>query len=304
MGPKRFMPSSKNLKLLFTADLHWGVTRGMGANMALLDALQANTPDVLVLGGDIGHAQNFEACLEKYSSLDCVKVLVPGNHDIWVSTDDMRGDSWNVYTRHLPELARKHGFHYLDQTPLHLHEWNLSIVGNINWYDYSWSEPEFLALFPDEVHRLNSKKFVRGQHNDFNFIRWHHDDKSFTKKVVGDLSGHLRQASELGHKIIVVTHHPACRAISFPMPDSKPTIDSLLWEALGGNQLLEQELIKYRDSIVYLFSGHTHRERKEDWEGIPGYNIGGDYHYKRQLELSWPDRSVIAREFHSPSDLA
>jgi hypothetical protein len=73
---------------------------------------------------------------------------------------------------------------------------------------------------------------------------------------------------------------------------------------MGGNQLFEEELIKYKSSIAYLFSGHTHRERKEDWEGMHAYNIGGDYHYKRQLELSWPDQTVIAREFLSPSDLA
>ncbi|MEY4787994.1 MAG: hypothetical protein RLZ61_212, partial [Planctomycetota bacterium] len=48
----------------------------------------------------------------------------------------------------------------------------------------------------------------------------------------------------------------------------------------------------------------THRERKEDWQGIAAYNIGGDYHYKRQLELSWPDQIVTAREFHPASDQA
>jgi predicted phosphohydrolase len=298
------MSSPRKLKLLFTADLHWGIAKGMAANNALYEAIKENTPDVLVLAGDIGHAENFDVCLDKFASLNCIKVLVPGNHDIWVSNDDERGNSWEVYTQHLPMLAQKYGFHYLDQAPLHFPEWKLSLVGNINWYDYSWSEAAMSALFPEEVHRFNSKRFLRGQHNDFNFIRWQHDDKSFTKKIVAELAEHLQQSSNLGHQIIVVTHHPACRAISFPMPDSVPTIDSLLWEALGGNQLLEEELMKYKGSIAYLFSGHTHRERKEDWEGMHAYNIGGDYHYKRQLELSWPDQTVIAREFLSPSDLA
>lgn len=298
------MSSTGNFKLLFTADLHWGIPRGMVANNALFEGLKENTPDVLVLAGDIGHAENFEACLQTFADLNCVKVLVPGNHDIWVSNDDTRGDSWEVYTHHLPNLARKYGFHYLDQAPLHFPEWKLSLVGNINWYDYSWSEEAFTSLFPDEVHRLYSKRFLRGQHNDFNFIRWHHDDKSFTKKIVADLGGHLQLASDLGHKVIVVTHHPACRAISFPRLDSQPTIDSLLWEALSGNQILEEELMKFKHCIAYLFSGHTHRERKEDWQGIEGYNIGGDYHYKRQLELSWPDRSVVVREFRPASDQA
>jgi hypothetical protein len=36
----------------------------------------------------------------------------------------------------------------------------------------------------------------------------------------------------------------------------------------------------------------------EDWNGIRGYNIGSDYHFKRLLEMSWPDGEITAREFH------
>jgi len=298
------MATSKKLNLVFTADLHWGVPRGMSANLGLSQSLRENPPDVLVLAGDIGHAEYFEECIENFSHINCIKALVPGNHDIWVSDTPEKGDSYQLYTEILPKLAAKYKFHYLDQAPLHLPDWKLSLVGTINWYDYSWSEASLKKLFPDELHRLSSKRFTRGQHNDFNFVRWQYDDKSFTQKVVAKLALHMQEVVDLQHQMIVVTHHPACKAISFPSQGMAPTLDSLLWEALGGNDLLEQELIKFKESIAYLFSGHTHRERIEDWNGMRGYNIGGDYHYKRVLELSWPDREVSSQEFYSSPDPA
>ena len=106
------MSSPRKLKLLFTADLHWGIAKGMAANNALYEAIKENTPDVLVLAGDIGHAENFEVCLDKFASLNCIKVLVPGNHDIWVSNDDERGNSWEVYTQHLPRVEAFSGRKY------------------------------------------------------------------------------------------------------------------------------------------------------------------------------------------------
>jgi len=64
------MSSPRKLKLLFTADLHWGIAKGMAANNALYEAIKENTPDVLVLAGDIGHAENFDVCLDKFASLN------------------------------------------------------------------------------------------------------------------------------------------------------------------------------------------------------------------------------------------
>src|SRR5262245_42827179 len=102
-------------RLAFTADLHWGIrAAGDAATRLLVDVLRAEPPDVLVLAGDVGAADDFGPCLALFDGLTCRKALVPGNHDIWVKADDARGDSLRVYREHLPRLAGEHGFHYLD----------------------------------------------------------------------------------------------------------------------------------------------------------------------------------------------
>jgi len=41
--------------------------------------------------------------------------------------------------------------------------------------------------FPDWQDRLVTKRFTRGRHNDARFVRWQHDDVSFTAEVVAVL---------------------------------------------------------------------------------------------------------------------
>src|ERR1700688_2347042 len=107
------------MRIAITADLHWGHNRlGDEGGRALIELLQAQPPDLLLLGGDQGTEDHFGECLELFASFSCPKALVPGNHDIWVAENDARGDSLDLYTRHLPALCATHGFHYLDQEPL------------------------------------------------------------------------------------------------------------------------------------------------------------------------------------------
>lgn len=286
------------LRIAVTADLHWGIARGMAANQAMTTYLHDHPPDVLVFAGDIGHDQYFEECLASFAHLQCVKALVPGNHDIWVSADDPRGSSWDVYSQVLPEISSRHGFHYLDHGSLNFPGSGLSILGNMNWYDYSWGEQKILDKYPGEEGRLASKKFTRGQHNDFNYVRWQLDDRSFTRLVVDELRKQLEGVAATGNRSLVITHHPAIHPLTFPHLDQDSSLDALLWEALSGNSMLEDVLLKNLGHVGHVFSGHTHRARVEDWHGIKGYNIGSDYHFKRLLEFSWPDGAIKAMEFH------
>ena len=107
--------------IAITADLHWGSTnhpKGDDATRRLVAFLRQRRPDLLLIAGDLGAGQHFGPCLELFDGLTGRKALVPGNHDVWVTEDDDRGDSWQVYRDHLPRLAAAHGFHYLDAEPL------------------------------------------------------------------------------------------------------------------------------------------------------------------------------------------
>ena len=289
------MPAT--LRLAVTADLHWGPhPAGDKATRSLVSFLRDRPPDVLVLAGDVGAGDDFGRCLALFDGLPSRKALVPGNHDIWVTADDPRGDSLQVYRQHLPDVCQRHGFHYLDQGPLLLAEADLALVGSINWYDYSWSLEALRARVPDWDYRLRAKVFSRGRHNDARFVRWPLDDVQFTAQVVAALEHQLQMALAQASRAILVTHHPPFDGLSFPRT-GPPDLDRLLWDAFAGNRTLEEVLAKYADRVALAFCGHTHRERAETFHGIEGYNVGGDYHFKRLLSVDWPGRWIEAHTF-------
>jgi predicted phosphohydrolase len=287
----------QQLRIAVTADLHWGHGgRGEEATRLLTAFLQEHTPDLLILAGDIGTDSLFGECLQLFADLPCRKALVPGNHDLWVRPEDWR-DSLRVYQEDLAEMSRQYGFHYLDQGPLLLPEAGLGIVGSINWYDYSWSLERMKEQVPKWEYHLHNKAFSRGRHNDAVFVRWPLDDVRFTARVVEVLEHHLREALAQVERVVVVTHHPPLRALSFPEQPPPLSLDRLLWDAFGGNRAMEEVLARHADRIAFAFCGHTHRERECTWHGIRGYNIGGDYHFKRLLWLDWPAATVTAHQF-------
>jgi 3',5'-cyclic AMP phosphodiesterase CpdA len=292
-----------NLRLAVTADLHWGHhRRGDEAALQLRDFLTVRPPDVLILGGDVGTVHHFDECLALFAGLPCRKALVPGNHDIWVEENDVRGDSLQVYQEHLPRVCAALGFHYLDHGPLLLPEAGLAVAGSINWYDYSWSVEQLRVLTPDWEERLRTKTFSRGRHNDGRFVRWPLDDVRFTAAAVAALGEHLETALGQVEHALVVTHHPPFYGLSFPRPQPPSTLDGLLWDAFTGNAALEALLARHADRVPFAFCGHTHRARENRLGGIRGYNVGGDYHFKRLLILDWPAGTVTAHEFGAPWD--
>src|SRR3982751_3422183 len=98
------------MRIAITADLHFGHNRlGDEATQLLFQHLQIHPPDIPLLGGDIGTENHFDECLQLFAVLPSRKALVPGNHDVWVTSADARGDSWRVYTEHLPALCGRYG---------------------------------------------------------------------------------------------------------------------------------------------------------------------------------------------------
>ncbi len=288
------------MRIAITADLHWGHRRGQEATELLRRFLRDQPPDLLLLAGDVGVRADFEGCLALFDDLACRKALVPGNHDIWVEEGDPRGDSLALYHEHLPRLAAAHGFHYLDHGPLLLPEAGLAVVGSINWYDYSWAIDRLRDRLPDWQERLRTKTFRRGRHNDARFVRWPLDDVRFTAAVVEAFGRHLDEALARAGRALVVTHHPPFQGLSFPRPEP-PTDDALLWEAFSGNAGLEAVLARSAGRVPFAFCGHTHRARESTLGALRGYNVGGDYHFKRLLLLDWPAGTVEAHTFGEPT---
>jgi 3',5'-cyclic AMP phosphodiesterase CpdA len=289
-------------QIAVTADLHWGHSAvGDEASKCLFTFLRQAPPDLLILAGDIGTVHHFRGCLALFADLPCRKALVPGNHDIWVEEHDPRGDSLDLYERHLPAAAADLGFQFLDHGPLLLPQADLAVVGSMNWYDYSWALDRLQQEVPDWQERLSQKRFTRGRHNDGRFVRWPLDDCRFTSLVVSRFQRHLEEALCQFGRALAITHHPAFRGLSFPRPLSPGNLDALLWEAFSGNVALQSVLARHAERVPFVFSGHTHRGRENTLGPIRGFNIGGDYHFKRLLLLDWPAGDVQAHVFGDPA---
>jgi 3',5'-cyclic AMP phosphodiesterase CpdA len=281
------------VRIAVTADLHWGINEaGDAATRRLIGELYTDRPDLVIIAGDVGAGDEFEPALALFDGLDCRKALVPGNHDVWVTEDDRRGDSLAVYREHLPGLSAAHGFHYLDHGPLPLAD--LTVVGSMNWYDYSWADPAALAAaFPDWHDRLRTKRFTMGRLNDARFVRWLHDDGTFTAEVVRTFDAQLTGTTGA---VVAVTHHPPFRGLNFPR-SGPPTPDGLLWDAFAGNKAMEDVLARQASRVRFVFCGHTHRARAGTLGEIRGYNVGSDYPFKRLLTLDWPAGAIGERTF-------
>jgi len=293
-----------SLSLAVTADLHWGHRRGHDEVRLLADFLRRRPPDVLVLAGDIGTEDNFAGCLELFAGLPSRKVLVPGNHDLWVRRDDTERDSLLLYDEELPRVAAAHGFHYLDAAPLFFPEEDLALVGSVNWYDYSWGVDNLRRHFPAEEYRLQTKRFTRGRHNDANFVRWPTDDLRFTARVVSAFERQLDEALARVGRAVVFTHHPPYYDLTWGRDPAVVDLDAFLWDAFTGNRAMEEVLKRHADRVSFAFCGHTHRQREAGLGGIRGYNVGGDYHFKRLLWLDWPGGAVEAHQFGDPTAAA
>jgi 3',5'-cyclic AMP phosphodiesterase CpdA len=290
------------MRIAVTADLHWGHNRlGDEATRLLHQHLREEPPELLLLGGDIGTAEHFADCLAFFRELPCRKALVPGNHDLWVVEDDGRGDSLQLYQHHLPAAAAAHDFHYLDQGPLLFPKVDLAVVGSVNWYDYSWSLQRLQEEVPNWQWHLENKAFTRGRHNDGRFVRWPLDDVRFTREVVATMERHLHEALEQLGTALVLTHHPAFYGIGFPHESRPMGLDPLLWDALSGNAAMEALLRRYGERIAFIFSGHTHRATEAQLGPARGYNLGGDYHFKRMLIVDWPAGTVQTHIFGDPN---
>jgi 3',5'-cyclic AMP phosphodiesterase CpdA len=293
------MSPPKPLRIAVTADLHFGTRHAAGhrTTLDLVARLKEQPPNLLILAGDVGAGDDFDRCLELFERLPGRKALVPGNHDIWVRTEDPRGDSLDVYDRHLPRVARDHGFTYLDHEPILIPESDLALVGSINWYDYTWDNDLLRATAPlDWQERLRTKRFIRGMHNDANYVRWPLTDLTFTDRVVSKLTADLDAALAQVGSAIVAVHHPPLRGLLYPA-EEPPTLDALLWRAFSGNTRLEAVLAARSRRIPFVFCGHTHTARACQVESMRGYNVGSDYHFKRLIWLDWPSGEVREEEF-------
>jgi predicted phosphohydrolase len=282
------------MKIAITADLHWSVSDiGDRCTRWLAKRLRQINPDLLILVGDTGVGNEMAHCLDLFKALDCVKLLVAGNHCLWSSGSAI--DSMQIYTQIIPATAKRFGFHYLDAEPWFAADGSLAVVGNINWYDYSYASPVIAHKYPHCEEMYWRKEFINGWHNDGRFVRLGMSDVEFTQRVLEKLKRDIEEMSQQADLLVAAIHHPPFPELFYPLKPH-PSDDELIWLAYTGNRAISKLLLQY-PKLRYVFCGHTHFAREAQIGHIHAFNIGGDYDWKRLAVLELPPGKVEFEEF-------
>lgn len=236
-------------------------------------------PDAFAIAGDIGEQEAFALCLSLFSRLECPRLLVPGNHDVWTRSSLV--DSRRLYTQDLPRAASAAGFHFLDELVWQPNE-GMAIIGSINWYDYSFADPAVEREHPDAQAMYRAKQFPQGAHNDGRFVRFGMTDEEFTGEVVHRFQRQLADLPPSVAHVVAIQHHPPVRELFYPTPLTNTY--QRFWLAYTGNRRMS-DVVLSEPRIRTVICGHTHAACEATVAGKRCLNIGGDYHFKRLLLL-------------------
>lgn len=256
------------MRIAFTSDLH---TDHHIANRLVWQAMVARLrelePDVFVCCGDVSaEEQQFGLTLMALEQVACPKLLVPGNHDVWVQHPAWlcRGiTSAQKYYRLLPALCRAAGVHPLWLEPYVLGD--MAFCGSLGWYDYSLRNVALDAVITDADYR---RKTFRGHvWNDGRFVRWpaadttdarprRLSDAALTAQMVQALARQLREVQPQVRRIVGVTHMLPFR--SLVQYRQEPRADYV--RAFMGSVLLG-EVFQTCPTVELVLAGHTHCQR-------------------------------------------
>lgn len=284
------------MRIVATSDVH--IPKHLSKMASLVRRLNSDAADVMLLLGDIAPVNDeaFDEFLSNFSYFKGPKLFVMGNHDIWT----IDGSSRERYEKIVPQLLEKHKFHPLDKEPVVYQ--GVGFVGNIGWYDYSYSTAYTPPPGTQYIRYKNSKKFsmpepvkwadlteedwkrkeiyykgflglIQGTgSNDKDYIKDFWDDKEFCQSRQIQLNEDLKKISRRSTTIIAAFH---CLPFKEGLirNNSKPNV--CFTNAYAGSRALGDVL--YRHSKVGLcLWGHIHQRQNFNKGNIRCVNVSFD----------------------------
>lgn len=278
-------------KLLATADLHLTLyPEGDTSAFELARHVCESDADAFIIAGDVADMSlgSIASCLRLFEGFEGLKLLVPGNHDLWVRS----GDSKERYRTELPRVARECGFHMLDLGPATAGSWGF--VGSIGWYDYSLKNPD-LGLSA-AVYRSKSLPGVCSW-NDAAYIRWDMIDEEFTEHCVRQLRLHYEAVESHVEQVVAVLHHVPFAELLFETGSTALEF----CRAYMGSRRLGQLLLRC-PKVRFAICGHQHTPSIYEPARLKAFVVGSEYRIKRllQLDLKTGDHECV--EFRPKCD--
>jgi 3',5'-cyclic AMP phosphodiesterase CpdA len=286
------------MRILASSDLHYNIKRSIEPTRDLARQVRRRGGDVLILAGDIAGIDetNFLEALELFADFKGEKLLVAGNHDLWVSPGDCSYEKW---TNRLPKLARRMGFTMLDHETRVIG--NIGFVGNVGWYDYTLRDHRLaipLRFYQAKIgpgralrvsewqHLLPPEDELRPEHHDITFswkdgefVNLPMNDEEFLDLLKNRLQADLERISERSEKIVTILHHLPRRELVWYRDDAN-------WDfatAFLGSQRLG-DLLKTSPNLTLCLAGHNHRSDVVKEDGVEYITIGSTYLKKVLLE--------------------
>ena len=261
------------MRIVITADLHYGMRAdGDESTRALAKKLCERGGDVLMLAGDNASLpiSNFIECLQLFKDFPGRKLLVSGNHDLWVE-ENAPFDSCDMYSVILPEIYTQCGFHCLDVEPVVID--GIGFVGTTGWYDYTFREPSL------DVPMETYEKKVLDDGTiwmDVRYVRWKYSDAEFTELTLAKLREHLATIEPKCETMVGLLHHlPFANMVT-----RKPSRAWSFANAFMGSEKFGRELLKH-PKVRHVYCGHTHSRGEFENGHIKCINVGSNYHHKR-----------------------
>jgi len=204
-------------------------------------------PDIFVIAGDISdYLETISESLNVLQIDDCVKLYVPGNHDIWFEDNDGPG-SLEKYARTLEEICKKYDFRYLPNAPF-IHD-ETAFIGSIGWYDYSFRR--FNLEIPEENYL--QKEYHGAVWYDIFKIDWGYSDSEATTLFNQKLEYDLRNLPESIKQVIFVSHHLPFKELTIYKNKLPWDFYSAFMGAVSTGKILLDD-----KRVVLSISGHSH----------------------------------------------
>jgi predicted phosphodiesterase len=259
------------MKILATGDIHYDLIRTDTEHenfLRFIESVRREAPDVLILVGDtVGlDSTKLEECLDIFSSVAPVRLMVLGNHEHW----SYEGDTF-AHLEEMKNRVKACGFRLLDDRPEIVD--GIGFAGNCGWYDYSLAQTE-----PPPYSSYERKIF--GGHiiwNDFHFVRLGKTDQNYSDELLERLETDIKLLESEAAHIVAVTHH-----IGFTeMLTSWENFPGLNFcSAYMGSRKLGEMLLRH-PKVGYHICGHTHIRQELRKGSLTSINPGSTYDEKR-----------------------
>lgn len=265
---------SRPQKLLVTADLHYGAySSGDACTRQIAEYVNNSDADVFAIAGDVAgrDVADFRRCLGLFEGFPGVKLLVPGNHDVWTDGED----SEEKYRVLLPQEARRCGFRMLDTAPEVVG--GVAFIGSMGWYDYSFRSPG-LGLNAEQY----AAKSLPGvaTWNDGLFVHWSYSDAEFTDLCLRRLQEHYRQVEKLAESVVVILHHLPFRELL--CGSAEPALE--FSRAYMGSERFGELLLR-SPAVCCVVCGHRHGPGECRRNSLDAFVVGSGYETKSLLTL-------------------